>query len=150
MTDISILERCLNQDTTQDQNVTSCVKVGNQCVFKLSWYRHISQLNSIYISETKSISIKTRHFNLQTLPFNPTGSHPTMSSGLVQMYSLGRPGVETYQHPDGGRPGVETYHHPDGGSFPLKLCLTFKNHASYIQDRHTATLQMLHFIYIFF
>jgi hypothetical protein len=27
--------------------------------------------------------------------------------------------------------------------------LTFKNLASYIYDRHTATLQMLHFIYIF-
>jgi hypothetical protein len=29
------------------------------------------------------------------------------------------------------------------------LCLTFKNHASYIQDGRTATLQVLHFIYIF-
>ena len=29
------------------------------------------------------------------------------------------------------------------------LCLTFKNLASYIQDERTATLQMLHFIYIF-
>jgi hypothetical protein len=28
--------------------------------------------------------------------------------------------------------------------------LTFKNSASYIQDGRTATLQMLHFIYIFF
>jgi hypothetical protein len=28
--------------------------------------------------------------------------------------------------------------------------LTFKNRASYIQDGRTATLQMLHFIYIFF
>jgi len=28
--------------------------------------------------------------------------------------------------------------------------LTFMNHASYIQDGRTATLQMLHFIYIFF
>jgi len=28
--------------------------------------------------------------------------------------------------------------------------LTFKNRASYIQDERTATLQMLHFIYIFF
>jgi hypothetical protein len=27
--------------------------------------------------------------------------------------------------------------------------LTFKNRASYIQDGHTATLQMLHYIYIF-
>jgi hypothetical protein len=27
--------------------------------------------------------------------------------------------------------------------------LTFKNRASYIQDGRTATLQMLHFIYIF-
>jgi hypothetical protein len=27
--------------------------------------------------------------------------------------------------------------------------LTFKNRASYIQDRRTATLQMLHFIYFF-
>jgi hypothetical protein len=27
--------------------------------------------------------------------------------------------------------------------------LTFKNRASYIQDKHTATLQMLHFIYFF-
>jgi hypothetical protein len=27
--------------------------------------------------------------------------------------------------------------------------LTFKNHASYIQDGRTTTLQMLHFIYIF-
>jgi hypothetical protein len=30
-----------------------------------------------------------------------------------------------------------------------QICLTFKNLASYIQDGHTATLQMLHFIYIF-
>jgi hypothetical protein len=28
--------------------------------------------------------------------------------------------------------------------------LTYKNRASYIQDRRIATLQMLHFIYIFF
>jgi len=28
--------------------------------------------------------------------------------------------------------------------------LTFKNRASYIQDGRTATLQMLHFLYIFF
>ena len=28
--------------------------------------------------------------------------------------------------------------------------LTFKNRASYIKDGRTATLQMLHFIYIFF
>jgi hypothetical protein len=27
--------------------------------------------------------------------------------------------------------------------------LTFKNRASYIEDGHTATLQMLHFIYFF-
>jgi len=27
--------------------------------------------------------------------------------------------------------------------------LTFKNRASYIYDGHTATLQMLHFIYFF-
>jgi len=27
--------------------------------------------------------------------------------------------------------------------------LTFKNRASYIQDRRTTTLQMVHFIYIF-
>ena len=32
----------------------------------------------------------------------------------------------------------------------LKSTLTFKNHASYIEDGRTATLQMLHFIYIFF
>ena len=30
------------------------------------------------------------------------------------------------------------------------FALTFKNRASYIQDGRTATLQMLHFIYIFF
>jgi hypothetical protein len=42
ITDRSILERCLYQDTVLDQNVTSCVKVRNQCVFKLSLYRHIS------------------------------------------------------------------------------------------------------------
>jgi len=30
-----------------------------------------------------------------------------------------------------------------------RYCLTFKNRASYIWDRRTATLQMLHFIYIF-
>jgi hypothetical protein len=28
--------------------------------------------------------------------------------------------------------------------------LTFKNRASYIYDGHTATIQMLHFIYFFF
>jgi hypothetical protein len=32
----------------------------------------------------------------------------------------------------------------------IPVVLTFKNRASYIQDGHTATLQMLHFIYIFF
>ena len=32
---------------------------------------------------------------------------------------------------------------------PCGLTLTFKNRASYIQDGRTATLQMLHFIYIF-
>jgi hypothetical protein len=31
----------------------------------------------------------------------------------------------------------------------VELTLTFKNHVSYIQDRHTATLQMLHFVYLF-
>jgi hypothetical protein len=31
----------------------------------------------------------------------------------------------------------------------LSTILTFKNRASYIQDRRTATLQMLHFIYFF-
>jgi hypothetical protein len=30
------------------------------------------------------------------------------------------------------------------------VALTFKSRASYIQDVHTATLQMLNFIYIFF
>jgi hypothetical protein len=29
------------------------------------------------------------------------------------------------------------------------MCLTFKNCASYIQDGRTASLQILHFIYIF-
>jgi hypothetical protein len=29
------------------------------------------------------------------------------------------------------------------------LTLTFKSRASYIQDGHTTTLQMLHFVYIF-
>jgi len=29
------------------------------------------------------------------------------------------------------------------------VVLTFKNRASYIQDAHTATLQMLHFMYFF-
>jgi hypothetical protein len=32
---------------------------------------------------------------------------------------------------------------------PTRRILTFKNFASYIQDRRTATLQMLHFIYFF-
>ena len=32
----------------------------------------------------------------------------------------------------------------------LLAYLTFKNHASYIQDGRTATLQILHFVYIFF
>jgi hypothetical protein len=36
-------------------------------------------------------------------------------------------------------------------SFSFIAChLTFKNRASYIQDGRTATLQMLHLIYIFF
>ena len=35
--------------------------------------------------------------------------------------------------------------------YTVKLnCLTFKNRASYTQDRRIATLQMLHLIYIFF
>jgi hypothetical protein len=32
---------------------------------------------------------------------------------------------------------------------PLACALTFKNRASYIQDGRAATLQMLHFTYIF-
>jgi hypothetical protein len=31
----------------------------------------------------------------------------------------------------------------------LEIALTFKNRASYIYDGRTATLQMLHFIYLF-
>ena len=50
------------------------------------------------------------------------------------------------------RPGVnpQTWV-PKASMLPLDhcRCLTFKNHASYIQDGHTTTLQMLHSIYIF-
>jgi hypothetical protein len=32
----------------------------------------------------------------------------------------------------------------------FQFCLTLKNRASYIEDRRTATLQMLRFVYFFF
>jgi hypothetical protein len=35
------------------------------------------------------------------------------------------------------------------GNLGQKAPLTFNNHASYIEDGGTATLQMLHFIYFF-
>jgi len=40
--------------------------------------------------------------------------------------------------------------HKFKATWSSKKQLTFKNRASYIWDGRTATLQMLHFIYIFF
>ena len=45
---------------------------------------------------------------------------------------------------------VYLFLYQEEGKFSDINPLTFKNRASYIQDGRTATLQMLHFIYIFF
>jgi hypothetical protein len=47
------------------------------------------------------MGIMTRHSNLWTPHINFTASHPTMSPGLVLIYTLGTLGIKPQNNPDG-------------------------------------------------
>jgi hypothetical protein len=48
------------------------------------------------------MGIMDRHSNLRTPHINFNASHPTMSPGLVPIYTLGRLSIEPYNNPDDG------------------------------------------------
>jgi hypothetical protein len=52
--------------------------------------------------ERHPMEIMGSHSNLRTRPIKFPGSHPTMSPGLVLIYTLSRLGIKPYNNPDDG------------------------------------------------